>query len=335
MKQDKGISTSGIVIAAVVVVAIAIAVVVTILSDPFGASGPGLSEPFTYDVTELLKVDPALIAYRRVRAIETGLDQPRGIALDDAGRLYVAGDESIVVFDQAARIATIDLDAAPQAVAPADDGKLYVAMADHVQVFGRDGKRLARWASLGENARVKAIAVGPANVFLADAGRRIVLRCDLRGEVLGRIGEKDERQNIPGLLVPSEYMDLAMGADGLLRVTNPGRRLVETYTLDGQRELWFGRSSAEIDGFFGCCNPTNIAITQDGQVVTSEKGLPRVKLYSADGTFLAVVAAPDQFGDDASGLDLAVGSDGKIYVLDPPGKRVLVFEPKLPSESGS
>ncbi|MBM3243119.1 hypothetical protein FJZ31_43220, partial [Candidatus Poribacteria bacterium] len=50
-----------------------------------------------------------------------------------------------------------------------------------------------------------------------------------------------------------------------------------------------GYLSMDIDGFCGCCNPVNFAMLPDGRFVTCEKGLPRVKIYDADGTFSGVV----------------------------------------------
>jgi hypothetical protein len=58
--------------------------------------------------------------------------------------------------------------------------------------------------------------------------------------------------------VPSACLDVEIAPDGLLRVNNPGRHRVETYTFDGDLELFWGRPSAAIDGFCGCCNPVNL-----------------------------------------------------------------------------
>ncbi len=83
-----------------------------------------------------------------------------------------------------------------------------------------------------------------------------------------------------------------------------------------------------IEGFSGCCNPAHFALLPDGGFVTAEKGLPRVKIHNVDGSLRCVVAAPDQFDDAASGLDVAVGPKGRIYVLDPGRNQIRVFEGK-------
>jgi sugar lactone lactonase YvrE len=85
-----------------------------------------------------------------------------------------------------------------------------------------------------------------------------------------------------------------------------------------------------IDGFCGCCNPTDIALLADGRVVTAEKGLPRVKVMNPDGTLSCVVAPPDGLSAGASGTDLAVGPDGRVYVLDPQVQLVRIFAESRP-----
>ena len=86
----------------------------------------------------------------------------------------------------------------------------------------------------------------------------------------------------------------------------------------------------DIEGFCGCCNPSHIAITEGGKFITSEKGIPRVKIYNRLGNLESVVAGPAQFMDGTEGLDIALGSNGAIYILDPMKKAVRIFEKKNP-----
>ena len=307
--------------------AVAGALIVVLCTDMTGGKGSGLGEAFEYDLEELGKIDPRLVKYEEKAKIATGFEEVRGIAVGPKDRIFVAGDSAVRSFDgDGARTGEIVLGKQPRCLAVAEDGTLFVGMRDHVEVYDSGGNRKARWESLGKDACVSSIAVSGGDVFVADAGNRIVLRYDSSGRLMGRIGKKDESRNVPGFVVPSPYFDVAVGPDGLLRAANPGRFRVEAYTFEGDLELWWGAPSAEIKGFSGCCNPAHFAILADGGFVTSEKGaLRRVKVYDAAGGFESVVAGPGHFGEGTRPLDVAVDSKGRVLALDVESKAVRVF----------
>ena len=83
-----------------------------------------------------------------------------------------------------------------------------------------------------------------------------------------------------------------------------------------------------IDGFSGCCNPAHMAILSDNSFVTSEKGLPRIKIHDQHGQFVGVVAPPSLFGKTTTAPDLAVDGQDRIYALDIEHQRIRIFERK-------
>lgn len=331
------------IVAVLVAAAIALAVFAIWRFDATGEKGSGLSDAYAYDLQKLARIDPNLVLYAESGSpVSTGLKQSRAIALDSAGRAYVAGDKAIRVFNNAGAVErTIDLSGEPRCLAVYEDGTLYVGLADHVEVLNVEGKSVAAWEALGDEAVLTSIARYRDSVFVADAGHRIVLHYDLAGTLVGHIGEKDPDRNIPGLVIPSPHLDLAVSREGLLRVANPGRNRIEAYTLDGALEFWWGDRSVKIEGFCGCCNPVNFAILPDGGFVTCEKGLTRVKVYNSDGAFVGVVAGPEQLTggrlmkicetpEECQGpaFDVAAGADGRIYVLDPMENVIRIFAKK-------
>jgi hypothetical protein len=66
----------------------------------------------------------------------------------------------------------------------------------------------------------------------------------------------------------------------------------------------------------------------NGDFVTVEKGVVRVKIYGPDGRFKCVVAPPKAFADGAVVTDIAVGRDGDVLLLDSKSKFVRVFKLK-------
>ncbi len=265
------ISRTSIFIGAIVTLAIAVATIALLRIDRTGKKGSGLGNTFNYDLKDLRKIDPALIQYEEVGKIKTRFQDVFGVAVGSNEQIYVAGDEAIRVFNgNGERLSEIKLTGSPQCLAVTGDGTVYVGMKSHVEVYDNEGVRKANWEGLGQNAVLTSIAVSgnDVDVFVADAGNRVVLRYDTSGKLVNRIGERDEAKNIPGFVVPSPYFDIAVAPDGLLRVVNPGHHRVEAYTFDGYLELSWGKTSMGIDGFCGCCNPVNFAMLPDGGFVT-------------------------------------------------------------------
>ena len=343
MQSDFGKIDTRWAVAALIAAAIVIAVVAVVRLDTTGRKGSGLSGEFAYDLSQLAKVDPNLILYAQSGLpVSTGFKQSRAIALDANGRMYIAGDRAIRVLSNAGDFQKmIELPGEPQCLTVAEDGGIYVGLKDHVEVLSPEGKPVASWDNLGDEAVLTSIARYKDDIFVADAGHRIVLHYDAAGTLVGHIGEKDPDKNVPGFVIPSPHFDLAVSRDGLLRVADPGRNRIETYTADGHLEFWWGERSVKIDGFCGCCNPVNFALLPNGWFVTSEKGLVRVKVYDSDGRFVGVVAGPAQLTggslmricetpEECQGpaFDVAAGVDGRVYVLDTIHNVIRIFSRK-------
>lgn len=334
---------SALVIAAVIVLALLAGMMAAFLTDFTGKKGSQLGGEYDYNLDRLRKIDPSLILYQENTAakIQTGLTRPRVIAVGPENHIYVAGDTSLQIYSAAGQlIKTATLSGPARCLAVAEDGTIYTGLGDHIEVYSPELKQAAVWKSFGEKSILSSLAVSGENVFAADAGSRVVLHYDRAGNLLNQIGRKDSQKNIAGFVIPSPYFDLAAAPDGLLRVVNPGRHRIEAYTFGGDLEITWGKPSSEIDGFCGCCNPVNFAMTADGSYITCEKGLTRIKIYDGQGNFAGVVAGPDAFrkhdslcgekGSDCNegGLDVAVDASGNVFILDPYTGEIRVFTRK-------
>ncbi|HJN18671.1 MAG TPA: hypothetical protein QGH10_24425, partial [Armatimonadota bacterium] len=229
-------------------------------------------------------VDPALVTYEQTEEIAFDLEEPRGIAVGADGRLYVVGDQQVIVDhrDPPGR-GWAALADSPHCIDVDDVGTMYIGYRDAVRKHDASGAVLAEWRLPGEKAYVTCVTLADEDLWVADAGNRVILHYDLEGQLLGRLGEKDDERDVPGLVIPSYHLDVVVGPNGMILVNNPGRQALETYTADGQICTSWRKASMEIDGFCGCCNPTDIAVLDDGRVVTAEKGVPRVKILEPDG----------------------------------------------------
>ncbi|OHB59136.1 MAG: hypothetical protein A2173_10725 [Planctomycetes bacterium RBG_13_44_8b] len=341
MKKQLGVIGTRVLVGIVVALAIIAAAVAIVTLDTTGEKGSGLSKEFTYDLYEIAKIDPNLILYKELgMPIRTGFIESHAIVVVPDGAIYVAGDKAIRIYFENGQIRNeIKLAEKPACLDVAADGKIYIGMKDHVEVYDNQGQCLSRWKSANNEAIFTNIAVYKNDVFVADAGNRIVIHYDMAGNAINHIGKKDTDKNIPGFLVPSPYFDLAVAPDGLLRVVNPGLLRIEAYTFEGDLEFWWGEfSNVDIKGFTGCCNPVTFAMLEDGSYITCEKGLVRVKIYNANGIFVGVVAGPQQLVEAGAaqicylpeqcqkgGFDVAVDAKGRVYVLDTIKNIVRIF----------
>ena len=323
-----------------IAVAVVVAIVAVVRLDTTGKRGSGLGREFVYDVEDLAKIDPNLILYEETGAIGTGFKAARGIAVGFDEHVYVAGDKAVRKFAESGNLlGETKLADMPRCLTVTDDGKIYIGFKKHLEIYDAQGKRLATWQSLGDDAVLTSIAVSKNDVFVADAGNRIVHRFDTTGKLINRIGGKDKDRNIPGFVIPSPYFDLAVGHDGLLRVVNPGNHRIEAYTSAGDLEFSWGKfSNVDLKGFCGCCNHVNFAILDDESFVTCEKGLVRVKIYDPAGVFVGAVAGPEQLVQEGisricetaaecqtGSFDVAVDTNGRIFVLDTIKNVVRIF----------
>ncbi len=273
-------------------------------------------------------VPEELLTWTEVARFETGFEEARGIARGPAGGIYVAGDRAVRFFSDDGSLQwemPVGGPAGPLAIDA--DGSMFIGLRDRVEQHGQDGSLQQTYAPFGERTWITSIAPAAGEVYIADAGNRTVWRFDRAGQFLSEIGRTDHSRGIPALAVPSPHLDIALAPDGTLLVVNPGRRSIQAHSpADGALLGSWGLSSNGIEGFGGCCNPTDIALLPDGRVVTSEKGIPRVKVHSGEGELLSVVVPPTQFDRAAAGIDLAVDPLGRVLVLDPIEGVVRLYE---------
>ena len=270
-----------------------------------------------------------MAAYSETGQVKPSLEEIHGLATDASGRIYVSGKDGVEIFNSSGKAENkFKIDGTAQSIAVSKNGNIFLGLQEHIEIWNSAGKQLSRWTSFGPDAVITSIANKEGDVFIADAGQKVVYHCDLKGNILNKIGLKDPATGVPGFIIPSPYFDLGISIDGYLWVVNPGRHSFEKYNYDGTLLTSWGKASMAMEGFCGCCNPSNFAFLNDSLLVTSEKGIERIKVYNTIGTFISIVATPDQFEEGTTGLDLAVDNQNRILLLDPLKKLVRIFETK-------
>ncbi len=278
--------------------------------------------------------------------------EARGLAVGPHNRLYLAGDGKIAVYSPELEFIGETATSGPVwSVGVAADGTVYAGAEGRVEVFtaglsASPATGPARTPSAGPApaataatvwedgerlGRVTAIAAAGERVFLADVQGRCVREYERSGKMRTEIGKANRMR---GFLIPNGFLDFALDPRGELHVANPGMHRVERYSDAGALLGRWGRFDGQDPaGFTGCCNPTNIALAPDGDVLVSEKAPPRIKCYTSAGELRAVFGA-DELDPTSRNVDLAVDDRGRVFALDTARVRILVWEPLAPAVKG-
>lgn len=277
------------------------------------------------EMESLRLVDPRFVTFRETSRIPTGLARPTGICVTNGRILWTVGDTHIVQLGASGADAVHPLPLTPTCIAPGPDGSLIVGLTDRVSLFRTDRRAIQIWEPADPRSHITSLDYRGGHIWVADWGTKTARGYDHTGRLLATAGVRDEASGYPGIIAPSPHFDVAIGAGDDVFLTNPGMHRVETFTRCGKYVGAWGTPSSDLASFCGCCNPTDIALLPGGGFVTSEKGIPRVKIYDSHGRFREVVASSDRLPSNAMSQDLAVLADGRIAVLDPTTQSVRLF----------
>jgi hypothetical protein len=312
-----------------------LAVVFLIAKDLFTPSTQTDENPTEYNIDKFRQIDPSKICYQEIRQFNTGMDESHGIAIDDSNYVYITGNKQVSIFSKkGAKTGGFPIDSSAHCLT-VDNNNLYLGIGNQIEHYRTSGEKIKTWNAFNTKSYLTSIAVNGDFIYAADAENNLILKYNKAGELQLTIGKRDTAKGVEGFVIPSLYFEIAFGAFNDMWVVNPGRHRLENYSGNGELQSSWGTTSMDLEGFAGCCNPAHLAILPNGEFVTYEKGLDRIKIYSQTGKFVCVVAGPESL-TGSSDLncslaaivnDLATDKDGNIYVLDANNK-VMVFERK-------
>ncbi len=197
---------------------------------------------------------------------------------------------------------------------------IFAATRENIYLFNLSGELLDEWGPYDDEAIITSITANRDYVAFADAGNLLVYVVNKNGALKSIVGH-------PGIqfIIPSAYFDVHLTKDDTLVIANTGKRNIEFRNIEGELIRVFGEEGDEFDEFCGCCNPAHFAFAPDGNIVTAEKGLNRIKLIKPDGVLIEPVAQPAHFTAYLP-VDLAVCSKGLIYAANPKDSKIYIFK---------
>lgn len=306
---------------------VAAAIIIIVVMDILGSRPEKRGDnPFALEVEEFMEVDPDQIIYNETRNLKLQPGEYRGIDVS-GDKIYIISDNYLQLIDnKGTELWKIALTGSPGAVLKHQD-KIYIGFKNYIASYTAEGEHVTDFTPIGDSAVVTSVAVIGDFVFAADAGNRQVLRYSQEGELIDSFQGKREDDDLHGFIVPSPYFDIVNNDDELW-VVNPGMHAMENYSADGDLRGYWEKASNTPEGFAGCCNPAHIAVLPDGNFVTSEKGIVRIKVFELSGRLTGFVAGPKKFEEDGHAPDIAVSEDGSIYALDFDRRMIRIFQKK-------
>jgi hypothetical protein len=253
-------------------------------------------------------------------SILTTLGELSAVTLTADEKIILAGDSFIACYNEKHEI--IWKLNTPKAITALSSGSdtVFASTSETVYLVV-EGKLIDEYGPYDDNSLITGIASNKSFIAIADAGNKLIFVISKTGELKSILGQKGKR-----FVIPSPYFDVALTGDNRIIAANTGERKVEIRTFDDRVVSSFGESGTAPGSFCGCCNPSHLAVFQDG-IITAEKGINRIKMLSLEGEFTGYVSSVNNFRSSVP-LDIAVTGSGKVYAANPANSQLYIFDKK-------
>ena len=198
------------------------------------------------------------------------------------GKLYVSVGESVYIYDRKGKqLSSFQVKSDVRDITVGDEN-IYVLYPSFIEVYSTGGELSHQWEACSELSDYCSLALAGGFVFVTDAENKNICKYTKDGNFIKFI------RSPQNFIIPSYSFDIESKNDTIYCV-NSGRHLIETYTLDGDFIAAFGGPGSEPGAFVGCCNPVYLSFSSKGELITSEKGNPRISSFESNGRFSEVL----------------------------------------------
>jgi hypothetical protein len=241
-------------------------------------------------------------------------------------QLYVVASNIVSAFDHSGKLLHRFSSGETIRDIAVNDSGIYVLYTTKIKVFSHEGELQREWEACSELSGYCSMVLAEDYVFVTDVVNKNICKYTKEGQFVKFIDSPN------GFVIPS-YTFAIEYIDGVLYCSNSGRHQVESYTLDGEYLSAFGKAGGAPGLFTGCCNPVYLTYTANGEIITSEKGDPRISCYGSDGKFRNILLDSKSLGGGNSAYDVKVQKD-KIFIAGKNKVSVFRYDESLAANAG-
>ncbi len=162
-------------------------------------------------------------------------------------------------------------------------------------------------AELNEKSLILSIAINEKLIFVSDTSDKTVKAIEKEsGDVIFDI------KGDPKFLFPGPFAPIALYNDQIW-IADTGRHQLQIYNFFGEYVSTWTPS----EPLPGCCNPTDFTIVENGNIITMQKGISEIKMFSPNGEKIYNIAPTNAFKSVSSKKQMAVFHEDAIVIYDP------------------
>ena len=206
-----------------------------------------------------------------------------------------------------------------------EDATIYLLYPAGIDSYSLGGQKKGGWEACSDNSDYCSFTTTKDYVFVTDAENKNICQYDKQGQLVRFI------KSPAGFIIPSYSFDI-ISINDTVYCSNSGRYKIESYTLDGEFITSFGEAGSQAGAFAGCCNPVYLEKTSTGNILTSEKGNPRISCYNRNGKFRTLLFDADMLGGGTTACEMHVAGEN-IYIANKKTISVYSFDSALSEKS--
>jgi hypothetical protein len=237
------------------------------------------------------------------------------------GDVIIGGESFIACYDPELKMLWNNKTDQPVTAISTSGDTIFTSTAETIRLLNPEGNKIGEWGPFEDSAMITSVSANKSFVVFADAGNKVLMVLDKKGNLKSMIGKSGEP-----FILPSPYFDVAIDTANFIYAANTGKHRIEKRKIDGTVIEQFGGTGTAPEFYCGCCNPAHFTLLPGG-FITAEKGINRIKILNSKGEFVEFISSVNKF---IPSIPIDVASlDGKtIYGANPADSKVYVFNKK-------